>query len=398
MLIAFFFDSSRFLIESIGAMLATVFAAITTFQKILFCKDDISFVRIVKVVRFKIRSTEIVVHFTHVCKETTIRLKGCGLEVKLLFLCTMDAIDYAKSYQPAGSPVQEVIDAELEDVGIRLLIKRDDLIHEHISGNKWRKLKYNLSEAVLHNHHTLLTFGGAYSNHIAATAFAASKAGLSSIGVIRGDEDLTNPTLKFAREHGMRLYFVSREDYRKKADDEFISKLETEFGRFFLVPEGGANGLGVKGCSEILTEVKEDFDVVCCAAGTGTTLAGLSVSLKENQQLLGFPALKGGEFIKDEVARLIVESRLKPPTTNRLQLVTDYHFGGYAKIEPELLDFICGFQERTGIRLDPIYTGKMVFGLYDLIGKQFFKIGTTVLIIHTGGLQGWNGLQHRGLL
>lgn len=297
-----------------------------------------------------------------------------------------------------GSPVQEVIDPELKDRGIRLLIKRDDLIHEHISGNKWRKLKYNLREAAELSHHTLLTFGGAYSNHIAATAFAAQKAGLSSIGVIRGEDDNTNPTLKFAREQGMQLHFVSREAYRIKTDDDFIDELEEQFGRFFLVPEGGANGLGVRGCAEILPEIEDDFDVVCCAAGTGTTLAGLALTLKENQKLLGFPALKGGEFLNEEIEKLIMESRLRPPLAINRQLITDYHFGGYAKLKPELLDFIQGFTERTGIPLDPIYTGKMMFGIYDMVEKGNFIAGTTVLAVHTGGLQGWEGMKHRGMV
>ena len=308
-----------------------------------------------------------------------------------------------------GSPVQEVKDPVLKDSGIRLLIKRDDLIHEHISGNKWRKLKYNLREAAEQNHHTILTFGGAYSNHIAATAFAAQKAGFSSIGVIRGGDDPTNPTLKFAREHGMQLHFVSREDYRKMTrvgaygDTPVLHELEDRFGRFFLIPEGGANGLGVLGCAEILSEVEEDFDVVCCAAGTGTTLAGLTLSLKGNQRLLGFPALKGGDFLADEVERLIAESRLRPPSTINCQLITDYHFGGYAKVKSELLKFINGFQERTGIPLDPVYTGKMMYGIYDIIrtgtnSDTPLQKGTTILAIHTGGLQGWQGMKHRGLV
>lgn len=297
-----------------------------------------------------------------------------------------------------GSPLQVVNDPELKDSGIRLLIKRDDLIHEQISGNKWRKLKYNLREAAEQNHHTLLTFGGAYSNHISATAFAAEKAGFSSIGIIRGEDDVTNPTLKFARDHGMQLHFVSREYYRRKNDDDFIDELEEKFGRFFLVPEGGANGLGVRGCAEILPEVEEDFDVVCCAAGTGTTLAGLTLSLNENHILFGFPALKGGEFLNDEVIRLMEESRLRLPSTVNFQLITDYHFGGYAKLKPELLEFINGFQERTGIPLDPIYTGKMMYGIYDMIWKGRFEKGKTILVIHTGGLQGWQGMKHRGLI
>lgn len=306
-----------------------------------------------------------------------------------------------------GSPVQEVNDPELKDSGVRLLIKRDDLIHEHISGNKWRKLKYNLRTAAEQNHHTLLTFGGAYSNHIAATAFAAQKAGFSSIGVIRGEDDPTNPTLQFARENGMQLQFVSREDYREMTrveaygDTPLLNELEERFGRFFLVAEGGANGLGVRGCAEILPEVDEDFDVVCCAAGTGTTVAGLALGMPQrayrDTPLLVFPALKGGDFLNDEIGRLIIESGLRPPTTVNHQLITDYHFGGYAKMTSELLDFINRFQERTGIPLDPIYTGKMMFGVYEMIRNNNFERGTTLLAIHTGGLQGWQGMKHRGL-
>lgn len=306
------------------------------------------------------------------------------------------------------TPVQEVNDSKLKDSGIRLLIKRDDLIHEHISGNKWRKLKYNLREAAEQNQHTLLTFGGAYSNHIAATAFAAQKAGFSSIGVIRGEDDPTNPTLKFAREHGMQLLFVSREDYRKitrvgaYGDTPLLHELEDKFGRFFLIPEGGANGLGVRGCAEILREVDEDFDVVCCAAGTGTTIAGLALGMSvrayRDTPVLVFPALKGGGFLAGEVERLITASRLRTPSTINCQLITDYHFGGYAKMKPELLEFIHGFQDRTGIPLDPIYTGKMMYGIYDMIRSGKFERGTTILAIHTGGLQGWQGMKHRGLI
>lgn len=311
------------------------------------------------------------------------------------------------------SPVQEVNDPLLEGFGVRLLMKRDDLIHRHISGNKWRKLKYNLHEALQQNHHTLLTFGGAYSNHIAATAFAAHKAGLSSIGIIRGEDDPTNPTLQFARGNGMQLHYVSRQSYRDLTDvgayghAPLLEGLEEKFGRFFLIPEGGANGLGVRGCAEILTEVKEDFDIVCCAAGTGATLAGLALSLPVraygHTPLLGFPALKGGDFLHVEVQRLIGESGLRPPSTLNLKLITDYHFGGYAKMKPELLEFINGFQERTGIPLDPIYTGKMMYGIYDMIrarayGHTPLQKGTTILAIHTGGLQGWQGMEHRGLV
>ena len=310
----------------------------------------------------------------------------------------MDSIDYAKSYKPAGSPVHIIEDQILTDYGVRLLIKRDDLLHKHISGNKWRKLKYNLSEAVQQNHHTILTFGGAYSNHLAATAFACNKVGVESIGVVRGEDDAQNPTLNFLRSNNMRLKFVSRTDYRRKREDGFIEDLKNEFGNCFMIPEGGANGLGVRGCAEILPEVEETFDVVCCAAGTGTTLAGLALSLQEKQKLIGFPVLKGGGFLEQEMLRLIDESRLKPLTDFRFELNTNYHFGGYAKTKPELFNFIQGFQERNAIRLDPVYTSKMMFGVYDLIQNGHFSRGTSILTIHTGGLQGWDGMIHRVLV
>lgn len=311
----------------------------------------------------------------------------------------MELIDYIKGHRDSLSPVQEVHDVALEGFGVRIVIKRDDLIHPIISGNKWRKLRYNLSEAVMQDHHTVLTFGGAFSNHIAATAHACHSAGLDSIGIIRGDElkdDELNVTLRQAKQSGMELHFVSREEYRRKSEPDFLEELKTKHGRLYSIPEGGANGLGVKGCAEILPEVDEQYDVVCCAAGTGTTLAGLRISLQEGKRLLGFPALKGGDFLMDDVARLIAESRLRSLSPSAsLEFINDYHFGGYAKMTPELLAFIEGFEQRTGIPLDPIYTGKMMFGIYDLLGRGFFSIGAVILAIHTGGLQGWLGMDKR---
>lgn len=317
------------------------------------------------------------------------------------YLRCVELIDYIKGHRDELSPTVEVNDPLLKDSGVKLLMKRDDQIHPHVSGNKWRKLKYNLTEAVQQNHHTLLTFGGAYSNHIAATAFMCASAGLDSIGIIRGEDDPENPTLQFARKHSMELHFVSREDYRRKSEDDFILQLREKHGRFFLVPEGGANALGVRGCAQILPEVEPDFDVVCTAMGTGTTAAGLVLSLKDHQKLIGFPAVKGGEFLKEEVARLIEEARLKPVSklsTLNSQLSTDYHFGGYAKVKPELLEFMEGFTERTGIPLDPVYTGKMMFGIYEMTNRGEFAKGTTILALHTGGLQGWDGMKQRGLV
>lgn len=322
---------------------------------------------------------------------------GCGGSRQKEIIIDQDTFNTIKGIRKEYSPTIKVEDPWLVEYGVTLLMKREDLIHQEIQGNKWRKLRYNLMAAVQGDHHTLLTFGGAYSNHIAASAYACWSAGLDLIAVIRGEESSKdNPTLKKARELGTELYFVSREEYRRKTEKDFLDGLKKKFGRCYMIPEGGANAEGVKGCSEILGEVEQDFDIVCCAMGTGTTVAGLLLSLKEDQRLIGFPALKGGDFLKDEVLRLMDESGLKSEqelSTLNYQLSTDYHFGGYAKMKPELLEFIERFNERTSIPLDPVYTSKMMFGIYDLIEKGEIKNGQTVLAIHTGGLQGWEGMK-----
>ncbi|WP_026730461.1 1-aminocyclopropane-1-carboxylate deaminase/D-cysteine desulfhydrase [Flavobacterium denitrificans] len=270
---------------------------------------------------------------------------------------------------------------------ISLTIKREDLIHPFVSGNKFRKLKYNLLQAKAENKNTLLTFGGAFSNHIAAVAFAGKEQGFKTIGIIRGDELLDkieeNPTLKFAQENGMEFEFVSREEYRLKSEESFIEKLKTKFGDFYLVPEGGTNELAVKGCEEILTEEDSVFDYVCCAVGTGGTISGLINSALPNQKILGFPALKG-DFLNDEI-RIFAKK-------DNWELVSDYHFGGYGKINLELIEFINAFFEENKVPLDPIYTGKMVFGVIDLINKNYFPAHSKILLIHTGGLQGISGM------
>jgi len=270
---------------------------------------------------------------------------------------------------------------------ISLVIKREDLIHPFVSGNKFRKLKYNLLQAKAENKQIVLTFGGAFSNHIAAVAYAGKEQGFKTIGIIRGDELLDqweeNPTLKFAHENGMHFEFVSREDYRLKNEISFIEKLKQKFGDFYLVPEGGTNELAVKGCEEILTEEDSDFNYVCCAVGTGGTISGLIKSAKENQKILGFPALKG-DFLQDEICIFAKK--------DNWNLISDYHFGGYGKINLELIEFINSFFEETKVPLDPIYTGKMVFGVIDLIHKDYFPENSKILLIHTGGLQGIEGM------
>lgn len=270
---------------------------------------------------------------------------------------------------------------------VQLDVKREDLIHPMISGNKFRKLKYNLEEAKTQHINTLLTFGGAYSNHIAAVSAAGKAFGFNTIGIIRGEELIDkideNPTLKFAQESGMHLKFVTREAYRNKTSQPFIDELKAEFGNFYLLPEGGTNVLAIKGCEEILTEQDKNYDYICCSVGTGGTVSGLINCSKPSQQILGFSALKGG-FLKEDISKFVHKKNW--------QLFMDYHFGGYAKINKELISFINEFKSNNHIPLDPIYTGKMMFGIFDLIHKGFFPNDSKILAIHTGGLQGIDGM------
>ncbi|MGM8360674.1 1-aminocyclopropane-1-carboxylate deaminase/D-cysteine desulfhydrase [Flavobacterium sp. ARAG 55.4] len=270
---------------------------------------------------------------------------------------------------------------------VSITIKREDLIHPVVSGNKFRKLKYNLRQAKIENKRKLLTFGGAFSNHIAAVAFAARENGFESIGIIRGEElkdKITqNPTLEFARECGMQLEFVSREQYRSKNEVTFLEELKLKFGDFFLIPEGGTNKLAVKGCEEILTDEDKQFDYICCAVGTGGTISGIINSSFSHQKVLGFPALKG-DFLQDEI-RIFVQNK-------KWDLINSYHFGGYGKVNEELITFINDFYTDNQIPLDPVYTGKMVFGVIDMIQKNYFPAQSNILLIHTGGLQGIQGM------
>ena len=274
---------------------------------------------------------------------------------------------------------------------ISLHIKREDLIDPFVSGNKFRKLKYNISEAYQLKSNSILTFGGAYSNHIAATAAAGKKYGIKTIGVIRGEELgenlaktlTTNETLKYAVEHGMQLHFISREDYRSKDHRDFIEKLKVRFGSFYLIPEGGTNALAIKGCEEILSENDKEFDYICCSIGTGGTIAGIINSSSTTQNILGFPALKGA-WLSSEIKKYTKKENWS--------LITDYHFGGYAKVNSELIHFINDFKSKYQIVLDPVYTGKMLYGIFDRIENSKFPQNSRILAIHTGGLQGIAGM------
>jgi len=275
----------------------------------------------------------------------------------------------------------------LDEKEVRLFIKRIDKVHPFVSGNKWFKLKYNLLEAEKLGLNALLTFGGAYSNHIAATAFAAQEKGLKSIGIIRGGEHLPlNPTLHFATENGMKLHYVSRSYYREKTNADFLKNLKVQFGDFYLIPEGGTNELAIRGAAEILN-TNDTQDYICCAVGTGGTIAGIINASNEKQTVIGFPAIKGFEQLEEDVIYWTNAANYK--------FINNYVGNGYAKINKDLVDFINEFNVIHDVPLDTIYTGKMLMGILDLVAKDYFPKGSSILSIHTGGLQGNKGMSER---
>ncbi|MBK7500100.1 MAG: 1-aminocyclopropane-1-carboxylate deaminase/D-cysteine desulfhydrase [Ignavibacteriales bacterium] len=295
------------------------------------------------------------------------------------------------------TPLTEIFNPLFEQKQIKFFIKREDLTDEFISGNKFYKLKYNLIEAEKLGLNALLTFGGAYSNHIHATAAAGKKYGLKTIGVIRGEEHLPlNPTLSSAQENGMIIEYIDRKSYRSKYDEGLIQTLKEKFGDFYLIPEGGSNHLAIKGCAEIISGITTDFNFVCSACGTGGTLAGLILGLDSKHFALGFSVLRGGSFLYQNIRTLL--SYYHKENLNNFQINLDYHFGGYAKTNAELNNFCAGFYEQHNIQIEPIYTGKMFFGLYDLIRSNFFPPESTIVAIHTGGLQGLQGLKQRKMI
>ncbi|MPZ86469.1 MAG: pyridoxal-phosphate dependent enzyme [Nitriliruptorales bacterium] len=281
------------------------------------------------------------------------------------------------------SPVEELHDAALARHDVRLLLKRDDLIHPEIPGNKWRKLKYNLAAAREEGHSTLLTFGGAYSNHLRAVAAVGHSFGFNTIGAVRGEDHAPlNWSLGFATSRGMRLTYLDRSTYRRKRDPEVIATLQQQFGPFFLVPEGGSNALAVQGCAELPPEIDTGFDVICCACGTGGTLAGIASGLHEQQRAIGFSALKGGQFLAGEVAKL--QRQAFGSTSGNWRIEYDFSFGGFAKRNPELDRFIQEFKDRHGLSLDWVYVAKMLYGVFALVEGGQFEPGTAIVAVITG--------------
>ncbi|MGI4737748.1 MAG: 1-aminocyclopropane-1-carboxylate deaminase/D-cysteine desulfhydrase [Janthinobacterium lividum] len=279
--------------------------------------------------------------------------------------------------------------------GVRLLLWRDDLLNPALPGNKARKLKYNLQAARAQGHSRLLTFGGAYSNHLAAVAAAGRRYGFATVGLVRGEaHQPLNPTLARCAADGMALHYLDRSAYRQRAEPVFLAELQQQYGPAYLLPEGGTNVLALRGVAELIAELRQhtDFDAVAVAAGTGGTVAGLALGLAEAAypaRAVGVAALKGGDFLRADIDALIQAA--SGLALHNYEVHTGYHFGGYAKLPAELRAFIEDFQARYDVLLDPIYTGKLLFGVLDLIARGNFAPGSTVVAVHTGGLQAWAG-------
>ncbi|MFK7774751.1 MAG: 1-aminocyclopropane-1-carboxylate deaminase/D-cysteine desulfhydrase [Saprospiraceae bacterium] len=294
------------------------------------------------------------------------------------------------------TPIELLRHSLLDKKDIHFWLKRDDLTHPELQGNKWRKLKYNIAETQQTQKKYLLTFGGAYSNHLFATAAAGKIFNLKTIGIVRGEKILPlNSTLSFAENCGMQLHFVDRKTYALK--EKLLPDLKIPLDECYVLPEGGTNELALQGCAELGLEILDQLDFVpdfiCTSCGTGGTIAGLIQSKKQRTHVLGFSALKG-DFMKKEVQNLL--TKFSPNETfDDFSIQTDYHFGGYAKHSPPLLEFINSFKREYQIQLDPIYTGKMIYGIFDLIEKDFFPRGSRIVAIHTGGVQGILGFRER---
>lgn len=293
-------------------------------------------------------------------------------------------------FEETGSINEEILLEPFSISGYSLFLKREDQIHSEVSGNKFRKLKYLFEDMRATHKRAILTFGGAFSNHIAATASAGKLFSIPTVGVIRGEElepyIESNPTLQYASRCGMRLIFMSRSDYKDKDQGEVLKRYIRDLHDYYIIPEGGTSQLAVKGCSEILSDTDVEFDHVAVAVGTGGTFAGILNSLQPHQEGIGFSVLNG-TFQKEILDKF--------SSNSKYQLTDRYNFGGYAKIDSELVRFINKFKELTNIQLDPVYTAKMMYGIMNLMKAGYFRKNSRILAIHTGGLQGINGMNLR---
>ncbi|HCX22333.1 MAG: 1-aminocyclopropane-1-carboxylate deaminase [Flammeovirgaceae bacterium] len=289
------------------------------------------------------------------------------------------------------SPVEPLFDELFAQNNLKVSVKRDDLIHPDIMGNKWRKLKYNVQEAKKLGYSGLLTFGGAYSNHIAATAAAAHENELKSIGLIRGDElnETSNHTLRFASTKGMRLEFLTRNSFATSKSS--INEIQNKYPNYYVLPEGGTNYLAIEGCAEIVYELKEKYDYLITPYGTGGTMAGILKGMRNEGKLIGISSLKG-DWMDEDFNLLLKKNKIG---FKNYQIMKDFHFGGYGRVSDQLIDLINRIKQKFDLQLDPIYTGKMYFGALKLIEEGFFESGSEILMIHTGGLQGIAGYNEK---
>ena len=306
------------------------------------------------------------------------------------------------------SPLQ-TIDHPLFDLHkLTVMIKRDDLIHPIISGNKWRKLKYNIDQAKVQGKKGLISFGGAYSNHIHALAFACYQQRLPCIGIIRGESHYANNfTLRWAQHWQMKLTYVDRNTYRRRADSDYLALLQAQYPEYLIIPEGGSNSLAIPGVSEIIDELNQQtvFETLLTPVGSGGTLAGLISADNNQHQLLGVAVLKQGketdgdkvdikpnDYLTNQVSTLLPKAAQK---FDNWQVLPDFHRGGYAKFSVEDSQRIIAFNQETGINFEPVYSGKMLLALVDLIKQGYFAQHHRIVLLHTGGLQGLGGLSER---
>jgi len=288
------------------------------------------------------------------------------------------------------SPLEEIHLPVFIEKGLKVFVKRDDLIHPIISGNKWRKLILTLQYCLETNKVGIITVGGAHSNHIVSTAFLGKKNGLSTVGIIRGERPRElSSTLKQCEEMDMKLLFISREEYKQV--DELKTQLLHGYSNYYWVPEGGADELGVEGCQDIVKEISVDFDFISVDCGTAATLAGITRAILPHQKAIGISVLKG----EDTLSQSVINFNKKEKNKGNFELITDYHFGGYAHFSEKLVDFMQWFYAQTGIQTDPIYTAKQFYGVMDLIKKDYFPKGSTIVMVHTGGFQGIEGYEKR---
>lgn len=276
----------------------------------------------------------------------------------------------------------------LKEKGVELDIQREDKIHPFISGNKWRKLKYTLQKFNPSIHKQIITFGGAFSNHLSATAFACKQKNIKLICVIRNPyTEEKNPTIRFLEKNLAKIEFISREEYKKIRTNGLPTFLEEKYPNSFIIPEGGSGEDGIKGCEEITDIWEKKYDVVACSIGTGTTFSGIMNQNKKTKGL-GFVMLKDKNYLDKEIANYIKDKNCA------YLLNRDFNFGGFGKVNDELIEFINWFYNSFKIPLDPIYTAKLFYGIFNLIKNDYFKPGTKIIAIHTGGLQGVLGINY----